>query len=154
MACTYPTPFPECSCTFLGVWEGASGLPKDILWPIVEAKSWISSPSSPHYTVPSAHSMAPINPSYPPPGVPFQSATSNSQICGNSFWQRFSPFSSYFKSFHISPRSSMEQQLFTTELALLATLCYVLSHLWLQNKMLLILVSSGDEHVSNASLMH
>lgn len=62
--------------------------------------------------------------------------------------------SSYFKSIHIFSSFSMEQQRFTTELALLATFCYVLSYLWLQNKMLLIFGSSGDEYVSNTSLAH
>lgn len=156
MACTYPIPFPKCSSTFPGVWKGASGPPKDILWPTGEPKSWISIPSSPHYTVPSSHSMDSLLMAllHPPPGVFLQNAASNSQINGNSFWQRFSPFRFYFKSFHIFPRSSMEQQRFTTGLAFLAAFCYILSYLWLQNKMLLILESSGDEYISNTSLTH
>jgi len=48
----------------------------------------------------------------------------------------------------------MWQLWFTTELALLETFCNVLSFLLLQNKVFLILVSSGDGYVSNTSLMH
>lgn len=58
-----PIPSPKCSSSFPGVWEGASGLPKEAcdLWPTEKPKSWISSPSSLHYTVPSAHSMASLD---------------------------------------------------------------------------------------------
>lgn len=156
MACTYPIPSPKHCSTFPGGWEGAHGLWPPQGHPVTHRRGKIMDlqPILPslHCPLCSFNGLKPLP--HPPPCVPLQSATSNSQINGNSFWQGFFPFSSYFKSSHIFPRSSMEQQWFTTELALLATFCYLLSYLWLQNKMLLILVSSGDQQVSNTSLTH